>query len=408
MDQTALIQNILIPTAQVLVVVLVLPLLIAYLQLVERKVLGFMQARLAPRRVGWHGLLQPIADAVKLLIKEDIVPAKADRFLFTLAPIVTVIPALAALAVIPFAGASFTIAGYEVRPFITDVNVALLYLLAISSLGIYGIILGGWASNSKYSLLGALRSSAQMISYEVPLGFALIGVMMLAGSASMVEIVEAQRKAGMWYVVPQIVGFFCYFIAAVAETNRVPFDLPEAEAELVAGFHTEYSGMKFAFFFLAEYTNMIVVSCIVTILFFGGWLRPFPNVAALSWLENGWLVLLPLALGGFAGWLFGQRTGRGLPPMIAGGVAGAVAGAALAIGDAGGLAGLSVPVVSGAFWFFLKVSFFLFMYIWFRGTYPRYRYDQLMALGWKWLIPLSVGNVVATGLAILIKGAVLG
>jgi len=407
-DQAALIQNILIPTLQILAVVLILPLLIAYLQLVERKVLGFMQARLAPRRVGWHGLLQPIADAVKLLIKEDVIPEKSDRFLFTLAPIVTVIPALAALAVIPFAGASFSIAGYQVRPFITDVNVALLYLLAISSLGIYGIILGGWASNSKYSLLGALRSSAQMISYEVPLGFAIIGVLMLAGSASMVQIVEAQKQAGVWYVLPQIVGFFCYFIAAVAETNRVPFDLPEAEAELVAGFHTEYSGMKFAFFFLAEYTNMIVVSCIVTILFFGGWLRPFPNVASLAWLENGWLVLLPLTLGGFAGWLFGQRSGRGLQPMIAGGVAGLLAGALVAITDVGGLASLSLPVISGAFWFFFKVSLFLFMYIWFRGTYPRYRYDQLMALGWKWLIPLSVANVILTGLAIVVKGAFAG
>src|SRR2546422_5165310 len=256
MDQRTIIQQVGIPAIQILIVVMVVPLLIAYLQLVERKVLGFMQARLAPRRVGWHGLLQPIADAVKLLIKEDVIPEKSDRFLFTLAPIATVIPALAALAVIPIAGAPFTIFGYEVRPFITDVNVALLYLLAISSLGIYGIILGGWASNSKYSLLGALRSSAQMISYEVPLGFAIIGVMMLAGSASMVDIVEAQRKSGVWYAVPQILGFFCYFIAAIAETNRVPFDLPEAEAELVAGFHTEYSGMKFAFFFLAEYTNM--------------------------------------------------------------------------------------------------------------------------------------------------------
>jgi NADH-quinone oxidoreductase subunit H len=408
MDQAALIQNILIPTLQIFAVVLILPLLIAYLQLVERKVLGFMQARLAPRRVGWHGLLQPIADAVKLLIKEDVIPEKSDRFLFTLAPIVTVIPALAALAVIPFAGSPFSIAGYEVRPFITDVNVALLYLLAISSLGIYGIILGGWASNSKYSLLGALRSSAQMISYEVPLGFAIIGVLMLAGSASMVQIVEAQKQAGVWYVLPQIVGFFCYFIAAVAETNRIPFDLPEAEAELVAGFHTEYSGMKFAFFFLAEYTNMIVVSCIVTTLFFGGWLRPFPNVASLAWLENGWLVLLPLALGGFAGWLLGPRTGRGLQPMIAGGVLGFLAGALVAISDAGGLASLSLPMVSGAFWFFFKVSLFLFMYIWFRGTYPRYRYDQLMALGWKWLIPLSVANVIVTGLAIVVKDALVG
>ncbi len=301
------VQQIVIPAIQILVVVLILPLLIAYLQLVERKVLGFMQVRLAPRRVGWHGLLQPIADAVKLLIKEDIVPERSDRFLFTLAPIATVIPALAALAVIPIAGAPFTLFGYTIRPFITDVNVALLYLLAISSLGIYGIILAGWASNSKYSLLGALRSSAQMISYEVPLGFAIIGVLMLSGSASMVDIVEAQRRAGLWYVVPQILGFFCYFISAVAETNRVPFDLPEAEAELVAGFHTEYSGMKFAFFFLAEYTNMIVVSSIATTLFFGGWLRPFPNVAALAWLENGWLFFGPLDCASCSRWAFWAR-----------------------------------------------------------------------------------------------------
>jgi len=404
MDQTAFIQNIVIPTIQILVVVLILPLAIAYLQLVERKVLGFMQVRLAPRRVGWHGLLQPIADAVKLLIKEDIIPEKAERFLFTLAPIATVIPALAALAVIPFAGAPFTIGGYQVNPWITDVNVGLLYLLAISSLGIYGIILGGWASNSKYSLLGALRSSAQMISYEVPLGFAIIGVMMLSGTASMVEIVRAQKDAGVWFVIPQIAGFFCYFIAAVAETNRVPFDLPEAEAELVAGFHTEYSGMKFAFFFLAEYTNMIVVSSIATILFFGGWLRPFPGVASLGWLENGWLVLGPLVLGGFLGWLVDQRSGTGLRCMFAGGVLGGLLGCAVAITDAGGLAGMSVPAVSGAFWFFLKVSIFLFLYIWFRGTYPRYRYDQLMALGWKWLIPLSILNVIGTGLVILLRG----
>ena len=404
MDQQALIQTLVIPAAQILAVVLVLPLLIAYLQLVERKVLGFMQVRLAPRRVGWHGLLQPIADAVKLLIKEDTVPEKSDRFLFTLAPVVTVIPALASLAVIPFASDSFRLFGYDVNPFITDINVALLYVLAISSLGIYGVILGGWASNSKYSLLGALRSSAQMISYEVPLGFAIIGVMMLAGSASMVEIVNAQKAAGVWYVAPQILGFFCYFIAAVAETNRVPFDLPEAEAELVAGFHTEYSGMKFALFFLAEYTNMIVVSSIVTILFFGGWLRPFPNVLALAWLENGWLFAVPLALGGFLGWLADQKLGGGLLLMFAGGIAGAVLGFLIARNDVLGLAGLQVPAVSGMFWLSLKVSFFLFMYIWFRGTYPRYRYDQLMALGWKWLIPLSILNVVGTGLVILITG----
>jgi NADH-quinone oxidoreductase subunit H len=404
MDQTGLIQSILIPAAQILLILMVLPLLIAYLQLVERKVLGFMQVRLAPRRVGWHGLLQPIADAVKLLIKEDTIPERSDRFLFTLAPVVTVIPALTALAVIPFASESFTLFGYTVRPFITDINIALVFLLSISSLGIYGIILGGWASNSKYSLLGALRSSAQMISYEVPLGFAVVGVMMLTGTASMVGIVNAQKEAGVWYVLPQILGFFCYFIAAVAETNRVPFDLPEAEAELVAGFHTEYSGMKFALFFLAEYTNMIVVSSIAAILFFGGWLRPFPNVSGLDFLENGWLVLGPLVAGAFLGWLLDQRLGGGLRLMFAGGIAGTALGVLIARSDVMGLASWHMPAVSGMFWFSLKVSFFLFLYIWFRGTYPRYRYDQLMALGWKWLIPLSILNVIGTGLAIVIAG----
>ena len=402
MDQQALIQHVVIPAIQILAVVMILPLFISYLQLVERKVLGFMQARLAPRRVGWHGLLQPIADAVKLLIKEDVVPARSDRFLFTLAPIVTVIPALASLAVIPIAGARFTLLGYEITPWIADLNVGLLYVLAISSLGIYGIILGGWASNSKYSMLGALRSTAQMISYEVPLGFALIGVMMLAGSASMVEIVERQHQAELWYIVPQIFGFFCYFVAAVAETNRIPFDLPEAEAELVAGFHTEYSGMKFALFFLGEYTNMIVVSSIVTIVFFGGWLRPFPNLESTAWLQNGWLFFVPLTVSAFIGWLLDQRMGTGLRFMFIGGLLGALAGFGMASVDVGGLASMDVPVLSGVFWFTLKIFFFLFMYIWIRGTYPRYRYDQLMALGWKWLIPLSILNVLGTGLVLIL------
>ncbi len=405
MTRISLIQQVVIPAIQVLIAVAVVPLIIAYLQLVERKVLGFMQARLAPRRVGWHGLLQPIADALKLMIKEDLIPDKSDRFLFTLAPIVTVVPALAALAVIPLAGSSFTIFGYEVNPWISDINVALLYVLAISSLGIYGIILGGWSSNSKYSLLGALRSSAQMISYEVPLGFAVLGVMMLAGSASLVTIVESQKAAGLWYVVPQVLGFFCYFISAVAETNRIPFDLPEAEAELVAGFHTEYSGMKFAFFFLAEYTNMIVVSSIVTLLFFGGWLRPFPNLRATEWLENGWVFFVPLVAGGFVGWLVGQRSRLGLRAMFAGLAAGGILGFAIASADLGGLAGMRVPALSGTFWFTLKLSCFLFTYIWFRGTYPRYRYDQLMNLGWKWLIPLSLANVVVTGLVIVLRSS---
>lgn len=402
MEGQGFIQGIVIPTVQVLIAVAVALLITAYLSLLERKMLGFMQVRLSPRRVGWHGLLQPIADSVKLFIKEDTVPARSDRFLFTLAPIVTVIPALAALAVIPIAGTGVTLFGYEFTPWITDLNIGVLYLLALSSLGIYGIILGGWSSNSKYSMLGALRSGAQMISYEVPLGFALIGVMMLAGSASMVEIVESQRSAGIWYVVPQIIGFFCFFVSAVAETNRLPFDLPEAESELVAGFHTEYSGMKFAFFFLAEYTNMIIVAAIVIVLFFGGWLPPFPNVAALDWLDNGWVFFVPLIAGASVGWLMDQRARTGGRMMFTGGLVGALVGFAIAAADVGGLASMQVPTLSGAFWFALKLFFFLFAYIWFRGSWPRYRYDQLMRLGWKWLIPVSILNILGTGLAILL------
>jgi NADH-quinone oxidoreductase subunit H len=404
METRPLVEQVVIPSLQVILAVLLVPLLIAYLQLVERKVLGFMQARLAPRRVGWHGLLQPIADAVKLLIKEDTVPERADRFLFTLAPIVSVVPALLALAVIPIGGAPFTLFGYQVHPYIADLDIGVLFLLAVGSLGIYGILLGGWASNSKYSLLGALRSGAQMISYELPLGFALIGVMMLAGTASLNGIVAAQKAAGWWYVVPQIFGFFCYFVSAVAETNRIPFDLPEAEAELVAGFHTEYSGMKFAFFFLAEYTNMIVVSSLVTVAFFGGWLRPFPNVQALDWLENGWVLLAPLGIGAFVGWLLDQRVGGGMRLLFVGGLLGGFLGFGIGAADLFGVASASVPQLSGAFWFGIKVSFFLFAYIWFRGTYPRYRYDQLMDLGWKWLLPMSIANVLLTGLVMLLRG----
>jgi NADH-quinone oxidoreductase subunit H len=400
---TALVEQVVIPSLQVVLAVLLIPLVIAYLQLVERKVLGFMQVRLAPRRVGWHGLLQPIADAVKLLIKEDTIPAEADRFLFTLAPIVSVVPALLALAVIPVGGTPFHLFGYEVKPYIADLDIGVLFLLAVGSLGIYGILLGGWASNSKYSLLGALRSGAQMISYELPLGFALVGVMMVAGTASLVGLVVAQKQAGWWFVFPQLLGFFCYFVSAVAETNRIPFDLPEAEAELVAGFHTEYSGMKFAFFFLAEYTNMIVVSALVTVAFFGGWLRPFPNVRALDWLENGWVLFVPLVLGAFVGWLLDQRVGGGMRFLLVGALLGAFLGFGIGVADLFGVASAQVPQLSGAFWFGIKVSFFLFAYIWFRGTYPRYRYDQLMDLGWKWLLPMSIANVLLTGLVLLLR-----
>ncbi|HET9481001.1 MAG TPA: NADH-quinone oxidoreductase subunit NuoH [Candidatus Polarisedimenticolia bacterium] len=346
-----LIVELLIPAVKIAVVLGVVSLVVAYLTLLERKVLGFMQLRLAPRRVGPHGLLQPIADGIKLLIKEDLRPDGADKALFVLAPILSIIPAFAALAVLPFASAPFEIFGYTITPFITDVNIGVLYILAITSLGVFGIILGGWSSNSKYSVLGSLRSAAQMVSYEVPLGLAVIGALMMAGTASMVGIVEAQRQAAWWFFVPQIIGLFCYFISAVAETNRIPFDLPEAEAELVAGYQTEYAGMKFAFFMMAEYVNMIVVASVAATLWFGGWMRPFPNVEALAFLD--WL-----------NWAH--------------------------------------PALSGIFWFSLKVFLILYVYIWLRGTFPRYRYDQLMRLGWKWLLPLSLANILLTGLLLLL------
>ncbi len=321
----------------------VLP-LITYLVLAERKILGFIQVRVGPNRVGPWGLLQPIADVLKLMVKEDVVPAKAVKWAFVLAPCLVVAPAFIIFSVIPF-GPPATEPG-RLNWFITDVNVGLLFVVALATVGVYGLIIGGWASNSKFSLLGGLRSAAQMISYEVPQGFALVGPLLLAGTMSLQGIVEAQRSAGMWFVFPQFVAFFIYLVAGVAESNRNPFDLPEAESELVAGFHTEYTGMRFALFFLGEYANMIVISSVAVTLFLGGWLRPFPNVEALSFLD---LAFLPAGL-------------------------------------------------VGVFWFSLKLFGFLFVYIWFRGTFPRYRFDQLMDLGWKWLIPLSLVNLFFTGL----------
>ncbi len=352
-----------IPFAQAIVILLVMLLIVAYLTLLERKIIAFMQVRLGPRRVGPHGLLQPIADVIKLLIKEDITPKNADKFIFTLAPIIAVFPAIAAFAVIPFAGTSFEIFGITVRPYLSDINIGILYLLAISSLGVFGIVLGGWGSNSKYPMLGALRSAAQMVSYEVPLGFSIIGVLMIAGTASMVGIVESQRNLGIWFFLPQVVGLFIYFVSGVAETNRNPFDLPEAENELVAGFHTEYSGMRFAFFFLAEYINMIVIGAIITTLFLGGWLPP--TTAFERWVP--FLAKLTPFLENFF-------------PFFG------------ALGS----------VATGMFWFSTKTFFVIFLYLWMRATFPRYRYDRLMALGWKWLIPLSIANIIVTGIVIVL------
>jgi NADH-quinone oxidoreductase subunit H len=353
-------QHIITPILQIAVVVGAMMLFVMYLVLWERKLIAFMQVRLGPMRVGYVGLLQPIADVVKLLLKEDISPSKADRLVHLFAPVILMIPALACFAVIPFSGSEFEVFGFSFPLWIADVNIGILYFFALSSLGVYGIVMGGWSSNSKYSMLGAMRSAAQMISYEVPLGLSIVAILMLSGTASMVEIVRTQEQSGYWFLFwnqacyPQIIALFLYFVSAVAETNRHPFDLPEAENELVAGFHTEYSGMKFAFMFLAEYLNMILVGCIVTVLFLGGWL---PVTFGIPGLKH-WFSLE--------------------------------------------FAGGNWEALAGVFWFMLKVVLVLNVYLWIRATFPRYRYDQLMRLAWRWLIPLALVHVMVTALAMLL------
>jgi NADH-quinone oxidoreductase subunit H len=341
------IDYILIPFIKIFIVFNVVAGVVALLTLAERKVAAWIQVRLGPMRVGPYGILQPLADGIKLMLKEDIVPAGADRWLFTLAPVISLVPAFIVFAVIPFGPPdSFSILGHKFGYVITDLNIGVLYVFAISSISIIGIILGGWASNSKYPLLGALRSAAQMVSYEVALGFSVMGVLILAGSLSLVKIVEAQRDAGFWYVFLQPVGFILFFVCGIAENNRAPFDLPEAESELVAGFHTEYSGFRFSIYFIAEYASMIVVSCMAVTLFWGGWLRPFPNVHALDFLDK-----IPLS------------------PLL---------------------------------WFAAKVIVFIYAYLWFRWTWPRYRYDQLMKIGWQWLLPISMANLIVTAILVLL------
>ena len=338
--------------AQIAAVMGIVMLTVMILTLAERKVLGWMQDRMGPMEVGPYGILQPIADGLKLFFKEDIIPAGANKFMFSLAPILALVPALIGFAVIPF-GPTLTmeIGGIKVQPFvISDINIGILYILAFTSIGAYGIILGGWASNSKYSLLGGLRSAAQVISYELNVGLAIVGVLILAGSLSLVKIAEGQA-GGFWHwylfalPMPQILAFVVYVISSVAETNRVPFDLPEAESELVAGFFTEYSGMRFAFFFIAEYANMVLVSCVAAALFLGGWNAPYPGtilghlgISSIAWIEN-------------------------------------------------------------VAWFTVKVYFFLFLFFWLRATLPRLRYDQLMRFGWKVMLPIALGNIIVTSIA---------
>jgi NADH-quinone oxidoreductase subunit H len=364
---------------KILIVFGVLSGIVAYLVYMERKVLAFMQARLGPMRVGPWGLLQPVADGIKLLLKEDIIPAGADLWVFLLAPTISVAAAFTVFAAVPFAG----------NFYVTDINIGLLFILAVSSLGIYGIILGGWSSNSHYPLLGALRSSAQLVSYEIAAGMALVGVLLISNSLSMVDIVNRQNAMGVWNLVLQPVGFVIYLIAAVAETNRNPFDLPEAESELTAGFHTEYSGFRFALYFMAEYTNMVLVSCIAVTLFLGGWLRPFANIAALNFLKFAPLIAF-LGAAAFVLWL-GLK---GLVPLeryFFMALAAAFVGLAILVAYPPLL-----NAVQGIFWFGAKVLTFLYAFIWVRATFPRYRYDQLMNVGWRWLIPLALANMIVT------------
>ena len=313
-----------------LIVAIVVPLLlsVAYLTFAERKVIGYMQVRIGPNRVGPRGWLQPIADALKLLVKEIIIPSGANRFLFVLAPVLSIMPAMAAWAVVPF----------QPELVLANIDAGLLYIMAITSMGVYGVIIAGWASNSKYAFIGAMRSAAQIVSYEIAMGFALVGVLMASHSLNLVEIVKAQQGgAGFlnWFFIPLFPLFLVYLISGVAETNRSPFDVAEGESEIVAGFHVEYSGMAFAVFFLAEYANIILVSTMCATMFLGGWLPPF-NFAPFTWLP-------------------------------------------------------------GVFWLVFKVVFIIFCFLWFRATFPRYRYDQIMRLGWKVFIPVTLVWIFVIG-----------
>ncbi len=321
------------------VALIVAPLLlaVAYLPYAERKIIGYMQVRIGPNRVGPRGWLQPIADALKLLFKEIILPTKANKFLFLLAPVLAVAPALVAWAVIPFTD----------EWVLADIDASLLFILAVTSMGVYGVVIAGWASNSKYAFLGAMRSTAQIVAYEIAMGFALVGVLMAAGSLNLREIVLHQQGGiHEWYVWPLFPLFFVYFVSGVAETNRSPFDVAEGESEIVAGFHVEYSGMAFAVFFLAEYANMILIAALTVLLFCGGWLSPFAGL---------------------------------VDPAV-----------------------LRLPVIgalldSGLHWLLAKISFFLLLFLWFRATFPRYRYDQIMRLGWKVLIPITLLWIAVIG-----------
>ena len=382
------------PIATTVVIIALFPLVAGYIVLIERKVLADFQVRLGPMRVGPHGLLQPIADALKLLLKEDIIPAESDRSLFWMAPVISTFTAFTAFAVLPFAK----------NIYVADVNVGLLVISAMSAVGILGIILGGWASNSHYPLLGALRSAAQLVSYEVALAFALLSGVMMAGTLSMQGAVRAQFDRGSWFIFGNygfmIVPFMVYLIAATAETNRAPFDLPEAESELVAGFHTEYSGFRWALYFLAEYANIFVVSSVAVTLFWGGWLRPFPNVA---WLTVPLNQMFPVVLFGGSALLTFPMVKRLKDPIQQKVLIGAAV-CLLLIAALFAIPSVNAAVI-GLFWFLLKVSTIIYLLIWFRGTFPRYRYDQLMNIGWKVAIPIGMAAVLINAILGMTNGA---
>jgi NADH-quinone oxidoreductase subunit H len=327
-----MLQNLTIITTQILAVTICIILTVAFTTYFERKVIGYMQGRIGPNRVGPKGLLQPFADVIKLLIKEVVIPTRSNRFLFIIAPLLSIIPALATWAVIPLTD-SFVIA---------DINAGLLYVLALTSVGVYGVILAGWATNSKYAFLGAMRSAAQIVAYEIAMGFALVGVLMAGGSLNLGDIVRAQAGGfSQWFVLPLLPLFLVYFISGVAETNRAPFDVAEGESEIVAGFHVEYSGVAFAVFFLAEYANMVLISALTAIFFLGGWASPFE------------------------GWTF--------------------------LGED------SILRATSFFWLAAKIAFFIFVFFWLRATFPRYRYDQIMRLGWKVFIPVTIIWIAVEG-----------
>jgi len=393
--------EIIITLIKVLLLLFIVLTVNAYLTWFERKVVAHMQSRWGPHRVGPHGLLQPLADGAKFLLKEDPTPSGVDKFTYFLAPLMALALALTSIAILPFGPDPIRIFGHDIFLGIVDLNIGILALFAITALSVYGVALAGWSSNSKYPLLGGLRSSAQMVSYELSLTMSVVGVLLMAGSFSLRDIINAQAahpERGIlgWNVFPQILGFLCFFTSAVAETDRAPFDLPEAESELVAGFHTEYASFKFAMFFIAEYTSMITVSALCSILFFGGWLSPFPA----AWTFAHYLPSAILIASGlwvmWDGFRYETIFGRILLPGL-GAVITVIGGVLIFFPSIN-------EFIQGPFWLLGKISFFLFVYVWARGTLPRFRYDQLMSFGWKLLLPVSLANVVITAFVILLRG----